>query len=126
MAAASEAAAARLLLSLALLVLAAVPAQVRALPPALGNATALFVDGNRDQDGRSWACVRGAALVRAPDGSLLAFAGGGTSCADGHIGFGILLRSSADNGSSWQAWLSCSSGNTPVVSDRTSRRCPLG
>jgi hypothetical protein len=69
--------------------------------PPLGNATALFVDGNRDETNRSWACVRGAALVRAPNGSLLAFAGGGTSCADGHVGWGILARISPDNGSSW-------------------------
>ena len=77
----------------------------KASPPPAPPWTpkALFVDGNRDQHNRSWACVRGAALLRspAPARTLLAFGGGKANCADGSVGNAILLRRSADNGSSW-------------------------
>jgi len=45
--------------------------------------------------------VRGAALVRAPSGILLAFSGGKSNCQDGSVGFGVLLRTSPDNGTTW-------------------------
>jgi hypothetical protein len=75
---------------------------VRGQPP-LGNATTIFTAGDRDQWNQSWACVRGPALVRAPNGSLLAFARGMSSCADGAVGWSILSRVSDDNGSTWGA-----------------------
>jgi hypothetical protein len=83
------------------------PAPVPTLLPtpaptkSMGNVTVLFEDGNKDDRNRTWACVRGTGLIRAPNNSLLAFSGGQTSCADGAIGFGLLLRSSHDNGSTW-------------------------
>jgi sialidase-1 len=71
-------------------------------PPAPPwTPTALFVDGNRDQDNKSWACVRGVALLRSPDRTLMAFSGGKSDCADGSVGNAILLRRSVDNGTSW-------------------------
>jgi hypothetical protein len=70
-------------------------------PPPPWTPMALFVDGNRDQHNRSWACVRGAALLRSPDRTLLAFGGGKSNCADASVGNSILLRRSVDNGSSW-------------------------
>ena len=137
------------------------------------NATVLFTDGMKDNQNRTWACVRGAAILQ-QGSTLLAFSGkkyflflqlharlfqeggqpiyiarnmhvlqstssndlstlyypvslflflffpfyffpsppcptlfsnllpgGGTSCSDGHIGFRILLRTSADDGETW-------------------------
>eukprot|EP01052_Picozoa_sp_SAG31_P029658 SAG31_NODE_2965_length_4843_cov_7.944140_2_plen_359_part_00 len=81
-------------------VIGALPVVAQAQPPP-GNASAIFSDGNRDQTNHSWACVRGAALIRAPNSSLVAFAGGGTNCADGHVGWGILMRLSDNNGTQW-------------------------
>jgi sialidase-1 len=83
------------------------PAPIPTPPPtpaptrSMGNVTVLFEDGDKDDRNHTWACVRGAALVRAPNNSLLAFSGGGSSCTDGDVGFGILLRSSHDNGTTW-------------------------
>ena len=70
-------------------------------PPPPWTPRALYVDGNRDQHNHTWACVRGGALLRSPDRTLLAFGGGKSSCADGSVGNAILLRRSGDNGSSW-------------------------
>eukprot|EP00729_Bicosta_minor_P001225 gene1225-15381_t len=64
------------------------------------NATVLFTDGMKDNQNRTWACVRGAAILQ-QGSTLLAFSGGGTSCSDGHIGFRILLRTSTDDGETW-------------------------
>lgn len=66
-----------------------------------GNATVLFSDGDADEYNRTWACTRGANLVRSPNGSLLAFFSGMHSCDDGNKGLALLMRSSADNGTSW-------------------------
>ena len=83
-----------------------VPPPAPAPPPAPTptppwTPMALFVDGNRDQGNKTWACVRGAALLRSPDQTLLAFGGGKSNCADGSVGNAILLRRSVDNGTSW-------------------------
>ena len=56
------------------------------LPVPLGNASTpfvLFSDGDADEYNRTWSCTRGASLVRAPNGSLLAFFSGLEGCADG-------------------------------------------
>ena len=88
---------------------------------------ALFVDGDRDDQNRSWACVRGAALVRTPNGSLLALAGGGTSCEDGHLGFRVLARQSADEGKSWTPIRALGGADQEVgQSLRTPRACARG
>ena len=68
-----------------------------------GNATVLFSDGDTDELNRTWACTRGANLVRSPNGSLLAFFSGMHSCEDGSKGMALLMRSSADNGASWSS-----------------------
>eukprot|EP00038_Savillea_parva_P003699 m.129121 g.129121 ORF g.129121 m.129121 type:complete len:561 (-) comp11252_c0_seq14:899-2581(-) len=65
------------------------------------SPVALYTDGVVDDKNRSWACVRCPALLVAPDGSLLAFGGGKTSCADNAVGFRVLLRRSHDNGTTW-------------------------
>eukprot|EP01051_Picozoa_sp_SAG22_P002993 SAG22_NODE_140_length_17982_cov_81.438741_2_plen_515_part_00 len=70
-------------------------------PPPPWTPTALFVDGNRDQHNKTWACVRGGVPLRSPDRTLLAFGGGKSSCADASAANTILLRRSADNGTSW-------------------------
>ena len=74
----------------------------------VSNATVLFRDGMVDSRNRTWACVRGAAVVRAPSPSaagavapLLAFSGGSHTCADGGVGWAIFLRRSVDNGETW-------------------------
>ena len=73
-----------------------------AAPP---HPLVLFKDGEIDSNNQTWACVRGGALHRAPNGDLLAFAGGMSSCADGALGHGLLLRRSSSNGAngSWTA-----------------------
>ena len=43
----------------------------------------LFSDGDADEYNRTWSCTRGSSLVRAPNGSLLAFFSGLDGCADG-------------------------------------------
>eukprot|EP00040_Diaphanoeca_grandis_P003130 m.279791 g.279791 ORF g.279791 m.279791 type:complete len:354 (+) comp143924_c0_seq1:108-1169(+) len=63
----------------------------------------IFKQGDIDDTNRTWACVRGPAIVRSSSGSLLAFGGGTTTCNDGGIGFGILLRTSSDNGATWSS-----------------------
>ena len=74
-------------------------------PPAPPwTPTALFVDGNRDQRNKTWACVRGAALLRSPDRTLLAFGGGKSSCADGSVGNAILLRRCRSNCADGKSW----------------------
>lgn len=73
------------------------PAPTKSLAPV----TVLFTDGEADDTNRTWACVRGSSVVRAPNNSLLAFFAGGKNCADAHAGFGVLLRMSHDNGTSW-------------------------
>ena len=53
---------------------------------SLGNASppfVLFSDGDADEYNRTWSCTRGSSLVRAPNGSLLAFFSGLEGCADG-------------------------------------------
>lgn len=61
----------------------------------------MFKQGDTDDTNRTWACFRGPAIVRSSPSSLLAFGGGGHTCADGGVGFGILLRTSSDNGMTW-------------------------
>lgn len=49
----------------------------RSIEPTNAGATptVLFADGNKDDHNRTWPCVRGPAIVRTPNGSLLALAG---------------------------------------------------
>eukprot|EP00039_Didymoeca_costata_P018385 m.333222 g.333222 ORF g.333222 m.333222 type:complete len:349 (+) comp17101_c0_seq1:2548-3594(+) len=70
-------------------------------PASLITPTPVFTDGLVDDKNQTWACVRGPAIVRTPNNSLLAFASGAHSCADGSVGYQVLARLSHNNGSSW-------------------------
>ena len=61
----------------------------------------LFSDGDVDEHNRTWGCTRGSSLVRSPNGTLLAFFSGMSSCADGAIPSAMMLRTSANNGTTW-------------------------
>jgi len=63
----------------------------------------LFSDGGVDDHNRTWGCTRGSSLVRSSNGSLIAFFSGMLSCADGSPQSAMLIRTSADNGTTWSA-----------------------